>query len=88
MSFEPRILGDPAADVEIRSSLTGKDGRVEPPGRLRVERVQRDDLGRRTYVFSYTPDALEAGDYTLRIGLGESGALAQSYALLRVRTGS
>ncbi len=88
MSFEPRILGDPAADVEIRSSLTGKDGRVEPPGRLRVERVQRDLLGRRTYVFSYTPDSLEAGDYTLRIGLGESGALAQSYALLRVRTGS
>jgi VWFA-related protein len=88
MSFEPRILGDPAADVEIRSSLTGKDGRVLPPGRLRVERVHRDATGRRTYVFSYVPDPLEAGDYTLRIGLGENGALAQSHALLRVRAGS
>jgi VWFA-related protein len=88
MSFEPRILGDPAADVEIRSSLTGKDGRALPPGQLRVERVHRDATGRRTYVFSYVPEALAAGDYTLRIGLGENGALAQSHALLRVRAGS
>jgi hypothetical protein len=50
--------------------------------------VDREAGGRRTYVFSYTPDALEAGDYTLRISLGESGALAQSYALLRVRSRS
>jgi len=88
MSFEPKSPGDPAADVEIRSSLTGKDGRILPPGRLRVERVHRDTTGRRTYVFSYVPDALEAGDYTLRIALGENGALAQSHALLRVRSGS
>jgi hypothetical protein len=88
MSFEPSILGDPAADVEIRSSLTGKDGRPAPAGRLRIEHVHRDVPGRRTYVFSYTPESLVAGDYTLRIAFGESGALAQSYALLRVRAGS
>ena len=88
MSFEPRIQGDPAADVEIRSSLTAKDGRLLPPGRLKIERVHRDTTGRRTYVFSYLPDPLEAGDYTLRIALGENGALAQSHALLRVRSGS
>jgi hypothetical protein len=28
------------------------------------------------------------GDYTLKIGLGESGGFAQSYALLRFRQGS
>jgi hypothetical protein len=88
MSFEPRVAGDPAADIEIRSSLTGKDGRLLAPGRLRVEHVHRDATGRRTYVFSYLPDPLEAGDYTLRIALGENGALAQSHALLRVRSGS
>jgi len=88
ISFEPSILGDPAADVEIRSSLTGKDGRPAPAGRLRIEHVHRELAGRRTYVFSYTPEALAAGDYTLRIAFGESGALAQSFALLRVRAGS
>lgn len=88
MAYEPAVVGDPAADIEIRSSLTGKDGRALATGRLRVERVHREPQGLRTYVFSYVPDALEAGDYTLKIGVGESGALAQSYALLRVRAGS
>jgi VWFA-related protein len=88
IAYEPAVVGDPAADIEIRSSLTGQDGRVLPAGRLRVERVHREPAGVRTYVFSYVPEALEAGDYTLKIGVGESGALAQSFALLRVRAGS
>ena len=83
--WDPAAPGDPAADVEIRSSLTAADGRVVPAGRLRVERVNRDGGGRRTFVFSYTPEAVEAGEYTLRIGLNEGGGLAEAYALLRVR---
>ena len=44
--------------------------------------------GRRTFVFSYLPEDVGNGDYTLKIGLGESGGFAQSYALLRFRQGS
>lgn len=83
--WDPELAGDPAADVEIRSSLTASDGHAVQPGRLKVERVHRDGDGRRTFVFSYLPEDVAAGDYTLRIGLGEGGALAQSYALLRFR---
>jgi VWFA-related protein len=86
--WDPGAPGDPAADVEIRSSLTSRDGRAVPPGRLKVEAVHRDEGGRRTFVFLYTPDAVAAGDYTLRIGLGEGGRLAEAYTLLRFRTGS
>jgi hypothetical protein len=88
VAYEPSVFGDPATDVEIRSSLTTRDGSAAPPGRLRIEHVYRDESGRRTYVFSYTPDELKAGDYTLRIGLGEGTALSQSHALLRVRPSS
>jgi VWFA-related protein len=86
--WDPIAPGDPAADVEIRSSLTSRDGRAMPPGRLKVEAVHRDEGGRRTFVFRYTPDAVEPGDYTLRIGLGEGGLLAEAYTLLRFRPGS
>jgi hypothetical protein len=85
--WEPAAPGDPAADVEIRSSLTAADGRAVPPGRLRVERVNHDGGGRRTFVFTYDPEAIAAGDYTLRIRLGEGGSLAEAYALLRFRPG-
>jgi VWFA-related protein len=86
--WDARAPGDPAADVEIRSSLTSQDGRAVPPGRLKVEAVERDPGGRRTFLFRYTPDALQPGDYTLRIGLGEGGRLAEAYTLLRFRAGS
>jgi VWFA-related protein len=89
MVFDPERQGDPAADVEIRSSLTASDGRPVQPGRLRIEKVLRGRDGQRTFLFSYLPEqGTAAGDYTLKIGLGESGALAQSYALLRFRQGS
>ena len=81
----PGGTGRPAADVEIRSSLTAADGRAVPAGRLRVERVNWEGGGRRTFVFSYAPEAIAAGDYTLRIGLGEGGSLAEAYTLLRFR---
>ncbi|HEY8232991.1 MAG TPA: VWA domain-containing protein [Vicinamibacteria bacterium] len=85
MVFDPELSGDPAADIEIRSSLTASDGRAVEPGRLKIERVHDDGDGRRTFVFSYLPEEVAAGDYTLKIGLGESGSFAQSYALLRFR---
>ncbi len=85
MVFDPELSGDPAADIEIRSSLTASDGRAVEPGRLKVERVHDDGDGRRTFVFSYLPEDVAAGDYTLKIGLGESGSFAQSFALLRFR---
>ena len=76
--WDPAAPGDPAADVEIRSSLTAADGRAVPAGRLQIERVHRDGGGRRTFVFSYVPEAIETGDYTLRIRLGEGGRLAEA----------
>jgi hypothetical protein len=85
MVFDPELTGDPASDIEIRSSLTASDGRAVEPGRLKIERVHDDGDGRRTFVFSYLPEDVAAGDYTLKIGLGESGSFAQSYALLRFR---
>ena len=85
--WDPVAPGDPAADVEIHSSLATRDGRAVPAGRLRIEQVHRDEGGRRTFVFSYTPEAIEPGDYTLRIGLGEGGSLAEAFALLRFRQG-
>jgi hypothetical protein len=36
-------------------------------------------------VFSYLPEDVAVGDYTLKIGLGEGGSFAQAYALLRFR---
>ena len=57
-----------------------------PAGLLRIDKVNREAGGRRTYVLDYTPDKVAAGDYTLRIGVGESGeARLESYALLRFR---
>ena len=84
--WDPRQKGDPAADIEIRSSLTASDGLAVQAGRLSVERVLDDGAGRRTFVFNYLPEAVPPGNYTLRIGLGESGSFAQSFALLRFRT--
>ena len=53
---------------------------------IRIDKVNREEGGRRTYVLDYTPDKIASGDYTLRIGVGESGeARLESYALLRFR---
>jgi hypothetical protein len=90
LAFEPRLFrGDPAADLQIRSSLTDRDGAFQPAGRLRVERVLHDGPGQRTYVLSYTPDeALPDGDYTLRVAVGEGREQLESYALIRMRSES
>jgi VWFA-related protein len=88
LAYEPSQPGDPAAPLQIRSSLRDRDGRLVPAGSIRIEKVHRGEPGRRTYVLGYVPEPLDAGDYTLRIGIGESGSQLEAYSLLRVRSGS
>jgi VWFA-related protein len=88
LAYEPSQPGDPAAALQIRSSLRDRDGQLVPAGLIRIEKVHRSEPGRRTYVLGYTPDTLAIGDYTLRIGIGESGSQLEAYSLLRVRAGS
>jgi hypothetical protein len=86
IAWEPGRAMDPANAIEIQSSLVDAKGQSVPPGMLRIANVNREAGGRRTYVLDYTPDQVAAGDYTLRIGVGESGqARLESYALLRFR---
>lgn len=88
IAYQAERPGDPAAGLEIRSSLVDGSGTPVPPGMLRIERVYRDPGGRRTYLFAYTPEVLAAGDYTLRIGIGEANTRIESYSLLRVSKAS
>jgi VWFA-related protein len=85
LAYEPVLPGDPAAPLQIRSSLRDREGRLVPAGLLRIEKVHRGAPGRRTYVLGYVTDPLAAGDYTLRIGIGEGGSQLEAYSLLRVR---
>jgi hypothetical protein len=84
IAYEPELRGDPAAGIEITSSVKDAAGSAVDAGRFRLEKVYREDGGRRTYVLNYTPEGLPPGDYTLRMGVGESGARLESYSLLRV----
>jgi hypothetical protein len=88
IAYEPDRRADPATDVQIRSSLTDGQGRHVPAGFLRVEKVHHDGQGRHTYVLGYTPEVGEAGDYTLRIGLGDGASRLEAYSLIRLRPGS
>ena len=84
IAYDPDRASDPAADLEIRSSLTDAKGAAGPAGRLRIDRVQREPGGRRTYVFEYVPDPVAPGDYTLRIGIGEAGTELAAYTRIHV----
>lgn len=88
VAFAPEWPGDPAGDIQIRSSLTSRDGQAVPPGMLRIEKMHRQDDGRRVFLLAYTPDLIPPGDYTLRIALGEGAGRLESYSLLRMRAGS
>src|SRR5438093_2677919 len=88
IAYERARPTDPAASLEIRSSLVDQDGKTVPAGLIKIDRVQRDENGRRTYLLGYTPEALKKGDYTLRISVAEGGERLESYSLLRVRPGS
>jgi hypothetical protein len=85
MSFEPDHPRDPAAQIEIHSSLTDAAGGIVPPGPIRIERILRGTDGRRTYVLAYRPEDVTPGEYTLRIRIGEGNDQLESYALLKVR---
>jgi len=85
LAYEPSLPGDPAAPLQIRSSLRDREGRIVPAGFLRIQKVHRGEPGRRTYVLGYVTETLPPGDYTLRIGIGESGSQLEAYSLLRVR---
>ena len=84
-AYEPDRPADPAAGLEIQSSLTGPDGVSLPAGPIRILKLSRAPDGRRTYLLGYTPESVPPGDYTLRIGIGEAGTRLESYSLLRVR---
>jgi hypothetical protein len=87
MAYEPRLKGDPAADLEIWTSLVDAEGARSAPGAVRVEKVLDEGAGRRTYVLGFVPQIERPGDYTLRVSIGEAGALLESYARLRVDGG-
>ena len=87
IAYEPSQRTDPTNDIQIRSSLTDKDGKQVPAGFLRVQKVLHDGAGRRTYVLGYTPEISLPGDYTLRVGLGEAGSQLESYARLKMLPG-
>jgi VWFA-related protein len=87
-AYEPARAGDPAADLQISSTLTDRGGRSLRPGVLKIDSVRRDEPGRRTYLLGYTPERLAEGDYTLRIGVGEADSQVESYSLIRIRPGS
>jgi hypothetical protein len=88
IAYEPDVAGDPAADLQIRSSLTDRQGQLVPAGVLRVQKVHNDGNGRRTYLLGYTPEVSKPGDYTLRVGVGEAGSRLESYSLLKLVPGS
>jgi len=85
LAYEPFLPGDPTAPLQISSTLRDRQDRLVPAGLLRIEKVHRGAPGRRTYVLGFVPEPLAAGDYTLRIGIGEGGSQLEAYSLLRVR---
>ena len=75
---------DPSAQLTIRSSVTDASGQFVPGGAIKLTGVERNE-GRRTYILDYTPEKLQPGDYTLRIGLSEPGVgQVESYTRLKI----
>jgi hypothetical protein len=84
MAYDPAGPADRAASgLEIHTALTDASGARVPPGSVKIDGIHRAE-GRRTYVLAYTPETLAPGDYTLRVGVGESGSHLESFSLLRV----
>jgi hypothetical protein len=84
IAYDPETAKDPAADIDIRSSLSDDSGKRFPPGAITVESVARSENGRRSYVLGFTPQDIPPGEYTLRMHLGEKSSVLQSYCRLTV----
>ncbi len=84
IAYDPATAKDPAVDVDIRSVLSDDTGQRFPPGAMLVERVERSEDGRRSYVLGFTPEDIPPGQYTLQMHLGEAGSVLQSYCRLTV----
>ena len=84
VAYVPNTAQDPATDVDIRSVLSDDAGKLFPTGAITVENVLDGDAGRRSYVLAFTPEDIPPGDYTLRVHIGESISVLQSYTRLKV----
>ena len=84
VAYDPKTAQDPATDIDIRSVLSDDSGKRFPTGAISVENVLHDAEGRRMYVLAFTPEDIPAGEYTLRVHLGEADSVLQSYTRLKV----
>jgi VWFA-related protein len=84
VAYIPNTAQDPATDVDIRSVLSDDTGKRFPVGALSVEQVVNGEDGRRSYVLAFTPQDVPPGNYTLRVHIGESSSVLQSYTRLKV----
>lgn len=84
ISYAPVGPEDSASNLEIRSSVTDASGAQMPAGQMTIEKVLREAGGKRTYLLNFRPQGLAPGEYRFKVGVGESGFLMESYALLRV----
>ena len=84
VAYVPNTTQDPATDVDIRSVLSDDAGRRFPTGAITVESVLHGEDGRRSYVLGFTPGDVPPGSYTLRVHIGESDSILQSYTRLMV----
>ena len=84
IAYDPETAQDPATDVDIRSVLSDDTGKRFPTGVITLEKVLRGEDGRRSYVLAFTPEDVPPGNYTLRIHIGESDSVLQSYTRLKV----
>ena len=77
-----------AAVCGLKSFWIGPSGQLPRSGAendsISVEKVLHGDGGRRSYVLGFTPDDVPPGEYTLRIHIGESTSVLQSYTRLRM----
>lgn len=84
ISYAPEGPQDMASNLQIRSAVIDSKGVEVQAGEVTLEKVLHEPGGRRTYLLNFQPKGLAPGDYRLRVGVGESGLIMESYAQLRV----
>jgi hypothetical protein len=77
---------DPGASFEIKPRLVDKAGTTVPLGHVAVTRSVAAKDGFRRIVLELTPEAVAAGDYTLRVRLRDpgSGRISEAFQAVRV----